>query len=179
MKLIKKFMDKKANTIHENDEVILALDNGEPQPITVDKMVMGERGIVISAKGTNDRFVWPLDNVSMIVFKDGRTGVNRDSIRPSTDPVPKGVQVIDLDEEDEDIDTTLIMLRKDLNVARRNLSDNAIKIARIWDAEADGVPVDYESDEYHNLQGTQYALSKKISMLEETIQDMYNEGEDY
>lgn len=173
-------MDKKANTIHENDEVILALDNGEPQPITVDKMVMGERGIVISAKGTNDRFVWPLDNVSMIVFKDGRTGVNRDSAtKVDTNKVYKGMQVIDLDEEGEDIDTTLIMLRKDLNAARRNLSDNAIKITRIWDAEADGVPVDYESDEYHNLQGTQYALSKKISMLEETIQDMYNEGGDY
>lgn len=177
MKLIKKFVDKKANTIHENDEVTLALENGEPQPITVDKMTMDERGIVISAKDTDDVFVWPLDNVSMVVFKDGRTGVNRDSVRPSTDPIPKGVQVIDLDEEDEDIDTTLIMLRKDLNDARRNLSDNAIKITRIWDAEADGVPVDYESDEYKNLQGTQYALSKKISMIEETIQDMYNGGD--
>lgn len=68
------------------------------------------------------------------------------------------------------------MLRKQLNKLQDKLSAVGIKIAYIWDAEANGVPVDYDSDEYTDLQASWYSLSFQIKETRDKIHVTYNGG---
>ena len=166
MKSIKKFTDKKANTIRVQDQVQLSLKNqGEPVRVVIDNMTLGNTGILLSNKLDGKVYEWPLENVSMIVFS-GDTYTR-------TTPV-NNLEVHDADEED--IDTRVIMLVKELNQVQRKLSDTCIKITNIWDAESNGIPVDYASDQYQALQADQYALSHQISSLQKKLSDTYNGG---
>lgn len=166
MKSIKKFTDKKANTIHVQDQVQLSLKNqDEPVRVVIDSMTLGNTGILLSNKLDGKVYEWPLENVSMIVFS-GDTYTR-------TTPV-NNLEVHDADEED--IDTRVIMLVKELNQVQRKLSDTCIKITNIWDAESNGIPVDYDSDQYKALQADQYALSHQISSLQKKLSDTYNGG---
>ena len=182
MTLIKKFTDKEANIFRINDTIQLKITGKDkPVKVVIEELVLGDGGILVKNKLDGKNYEWPYNNISMIVFKDEDYKVTTKTMTKTMPrtmnnlfPTESDLEIYDTNEED--IDTTIITLRKQLNDLQDKLSDVSIKIAYIWDAEANGVPVDYNSDEYIELQASQYALSVQIKETRDKIHATYNGG---